>query len=184
MSELSRILDAISNGDSSAADSLLPLIYTELRKLAASRLAREPQHSLPPTALVHEAYLRLVDVDQPQRWNGRGHFFGAAAEAMRRILVENARRKRSQKRGGDRKRVDIELFEPSSTSNHEDLLCLDEALARLEERWPEKARLVKLRFFAGLTGPEAAEAMGISRATGERYWSFARAWLHAQLSIG
>jgi RNA polymerase sigma factor (TIGR02999 family) len=131
--------------------------------------------------LVHEAYLRLVDVPQPQQWNGRGHFFAAAAEAMRRILIENARRKRSERHGGHVRRVDLDAAQHGAEARDDELLALDEALGRLEERWPEKGQLVKLRYFAGMTIPEAAQAMGISRATVERHWAFARAWLYAQL---
>ena len=182
MSDVTRILLAIYGGDSDAAVDLLPLVYHELRKLAASKLSREsPGQTLQPTVLVHEAYLRLVDVDTPTEWNSRGHFFGAAAEAMRRILIENARRKQSQKRGGRLQRVELEDAPLIAESSLEDLLALDEALTRLRERWPEKARLVQLRYFAGLTVPEASKAIGISRATGERHWRFARAWLHSQL---
>lgn len=182
MSDVTKILSAIERGDEGAADRLLPLVYQELRKLAAARLAKErPGQTLQPTVLVHEAYLRLVDVDQPQQWNGRGHFFGAAAEAMRRILVENARRKRAGRHGGQLQRVDLEIAAPTVGGRSEDLLALDEALVGLEEQWPEKAQLVKLRYFAGLTIPEAAQALKISTATAERHWRFARAWLHAQL---
>jgi RNA polymerase sigma factor (TIGR02999 family) len=185
MSDVTRILTAIENGDSSAADELLPLVYQELRKLAAAKLAKENAgQTLQPTVLVHEAYLRLVDSDQPQQWNGRGHFFGAAAEAMRRILVENARRKRSQKHGGQMKRVDIDVANAITEGPSDDLLALDEALIRLEDQWPDKAKLVKLRYFAGLTIPEASQAMKISTATAERNWRFSRAWLHSQLKTG
>jgi RNA polymerase sigma factor (TIGR02999 family) len=174
---------AIEDGDAEATDYLLPLVYEELRKLAAAKLSKEAKgQSLQPTMLVHDAYLRLVDVDAPQKWQGRGHFFAAAAEAMRRILVEHARRKRRLKHGGQLQRV--VLHEPTADfeSPVEDLLALDEALAQFEEQWPEKARLVKLRYFAGLTIPEASEAMRISTATAERHWKFARAWLHSQLN--
>jgi RNA polymerase sigma factor (TIGR02999 family) len=185
MSDVTRILTAIENGDSSAADELLPLVYQELRKLAAAKLAKENAgQTLQPTVLVHEAYLRLVDSDQPQQWNGRGHFFGAAAEAMRRILVENARRKRSQKHGGQMKQVDIDVANAMTEGPSDDLLALDEALIRLEDQWPDKAKLVKLRYFAGLTIPEASQAMKISTATAERNWRFSRAWLHSQLKTG
>jgi RNA polymerase sigma factor (TIGR02999 family) len=170
-------------GDQDVSEQLLPMVYHELRKLAASRLAKEKLgHSLQPTMLVHEAYLRLVDVDQPQRWNGRGHFFAAAAEAMRRIVVENARRKRSQKRGGEMHRVELDLENATAQGSNDDLLSLDEALTEMEQLWPDKAQLVKLRYFAGLTNAEACEAMGVSTSTGERYWNFARAWLHSQLN--
>jgi RNA polymerase sigma factor (TIGR02999 family) len=185
MNDVTRILSAIEQGDSNAAEELLPLVYQELRKLAAAKLSKEKTgHSLQPTVLVHEAYLRLVDVDQPQQWNGRGHFFGAAAEAMRRILVDFARRKNSEKHGGQLRRVSLDDDLAATRDREVDLLALDEALARLEQRWPDKANLVKLRYFAGLTIPEASRAIGVSRATGERYWTFAKAWLHLQLSNG
>ncbi len=182
MMDVTQILCRIEQGDLVAAQQLLPLVYEELRKLAAAKLSKEqPGQTLQPTMLVHEAYVRLVDVDQPQQWHGRGHFFGAAAEAMRRILVEKARRKRSQKHGGDLRRV--ELDDPAAAIENpvEDLLALDEALTRFEQQWPDKARLVKLKYFAGLAIPEASQAMGISTATAERYWRFARAWLHSEL---
>ena len=183
MSEVTRILSAIEQGDPSAAQQLLPLVYEELRKLAGHRLAQEkPGQTLDATALVHEAYLRLVQVEKAQQWNSRGHFFTAAAEAMRRILVENARRKHRSKHGGDQRRVDLEealsLAEPSS----DDLLALDEALTRLEANDPTAAKLVKLRYFAGLTMPQAAEALGLSLRGAERNWTYARTWLHRELS--
>jgi RNA polymerase sigma factor (TIGR02999 family) len=182
MSDVTRILSAIEHGDLSAAEQLLPLVYQELRRLAAAKLSQEgPGQTLQPTVLVHEAYVRLVDVAEPQQWNGRGHFFAAAAEAMRRILIENARRKQSERHGGGRRRLDLDAVNPGTKPRDEELLALDEALALLEQRWPEKAMLVKLRYFAGMTIPETAQAMGISHATAERYWTFARAWLHAQL---
>jgi RNA polymerase sigma factor (TIGR02999 family) len=182
MSDVTRILSAIESGDQEASDKLLPLVYQELRKLAAAKLSKEkPGQTLQPTMLVHEAYLRLVDVEQPQQWNGRGHFFGAAAEAMRRILVEKARRKESRKHGGQMQRVGLDLATAAIENPVDDLLALDEALTRFEQQWPEKAKLVKLKYFAGLTIPEASEAMSISTATAERYWKFARAWLHSQL---
>lgn len=182
MGDVTHILSAIEQGDPHAAAELLPLVYDELKKLAAQRMAQEkPGQTLQPTVLVHEAYVRLVDVGQPQPWNGRGHFFAAAAEAMRRILIENARRKQSERRGGGRRRLDLDAVDPGTKPRDEELLALDEALARLEKRWPEKAMLVKLRYFAGMTIPKAAQAMDISHATAERYWTFARAWLHAQL---
>ena len=185
MNDVTRILSAIDQGDPNAAEKLLPRVYQELRKLAAAKLSKERAgHTLQPTVLVHEAYLRLVDVDQPQQWNGRGHFFAAAAEAMRRILVDIARRKKSEKHGGQLRRVSLDDDLAATHDRAVDLLALDEALAELEQRWPDKAKLVKLRYFAGLTIPEASRAIGVSRATGERYWTFAKAWLHLQLSNG
>jgi len=185
MSDVTRILSAIEHGDQAAAEQLLPLVYQELRKLAAAKLAREkPGQTLQPTVLVHEAYVRLVDTDRPQQWNGRGHFFAAAAEAMRRILIENARRKQSPKHGGARQRVALDVAAAAHEGRAEDLLALDEALTQLETRWPDKAKLVKLRYFAGLTIPEAAQALGVSSATAERYWTFSRAWLHSRLQSG
>ncbi|MCI0637577.1 MAG: ECF-type sigma factor [Gemmataceae bacterium] len=186
MNDVSRILSAIDQGDPSAAAQLLPLVYDELRKLAAQRLAQEkPGQTLQATALVHEAYLRLVasgDASAPkdQHWDSRGHFFAAAAEAMRRILVDNARRKGRPKHGGDRQRVDLEEA-LQITELPEELLALDQALAKLAREEPRKAELVKLRFFAGLTILEAAKMLGISTATAERYWSYARVWLYAEL---
>ena len=182
MSDITRILSAIEQGDPHIAAQLLPLVYDELRKLAAQRLAEEkPGQTLQATALVHDAYLRLVDTEKAQHWNSRGHFFAAAAEAMRRILVDNARRKRRPKHGGDRKRVELDealsLAEP-----RDDLLALDEALTRLAAEEPVKAELVKLRYFAGLSLEEAAACLGISPATAKRYWVVARAWLYAALS--
>ena len=183
MNDVTRILSAIDQGDALAAEQLLPLVYDELRKLAAQRLAREkPGQTLDATALVHEAYLRLVDVEQAQRWNSRGHFFAAAAEAMRRILVNRARDKGRLKRGGGRRRVDLDRLSEPATASEEDLLDLDGALDRLAAAHPRCAELVKLRFFAGLTMPEAAQALGISLATAERYWAFARVWLYAELA--
>jgi RNA polymerase sigma factor (TIGR02999 family) len=183
MNDVTRILSQIESGDPSAAERLLPLVYDELRKLAAAKLAREkPGQTLQPTVLVHEAYVRLVDTDLPQEWAGRGHFFAAAAEAMRRILIENARRKSSQKRSGVREAVDFDAIAVMPPSRHGDLLALDEALTEFEKVFPEKAKLVKLRYFAGLTIPEASQEIGISTATAERYWRFARAWLHSQLN--
>lgn len=182
MSDVTRILQQIESGDPIAANLLLPLVYDELRKLAAARLNQEkPGQSLQPTMLVHEAYLRLVDVDVYPHWNGRGHFFGAAAEAMRRILVEQARRKKSEKHGGGFHRIDLDAVQPQVPTRNDDLIVLDEALSRLEEKWPEKARLVKLRYFAGFTIAEAAKAMDISQATAERYWTFCKAWLLSEL---
>jgi RNA polymerase sigma factor (TIGR02999 family) len=183
MSEVTRILSAIEQGDPHAAEQLLPLVYDELRQLAAARLAQEkPGQTLQPTALVHDAYLRLVDDEQARHWDSRGHFFAAAAEAMRRILVENARRKKRSKHGGDRRRVEWEAVESVAEAPSEDLVALDEALTRLAAEDPARAELVKLRFFAGLTMPEVARAMGISLATAERSWTYARTWLYAELT--
>jgi RNA polymerase sigma factor (TIGR02999 family) len=183
MSEVTRILDAIEQGDPHAAGQLLPLVYDELRRLAKLRLAREaPGQTLQATALVHEAYLRLVGDDQSQRWNGRGHFFAAAAEAMRRILVERARRRQRIRHGGGHKRIDLDEACAVAPAPSDDLLALDEALTRLAERDPTRAELVKLRYFGGLTMPEAAQVLGISLATAERYWTFVRTWLYAELS--
>ena len=182
MSDVTRILSAIEAGDPHAAEQLLPLVYDELRKLAAQQLAQEkPGQTLQATALVHEAYVRLVDVDTPQPWNSRGHFFAAAAEAMRRILIDNARRKHRPKHGGNRRRVAGDVAAPRPGMPPEDLLALDEALDKLAREAPAKAELVKLRFFAGLTMPEVAEALGISLATAERHWTYARTWLYAEL---
>jgi RNA polymerase sigma factor (TIGR02999 family) len=182
MSDVTHLIEQIESGDPNAAEHLLPLVYEELRKLASKKLSKEkPGQTLQTTVLVHEAYLRLVDTDQPQQWNGRSHFFGAAAEAMRRILVENARRKQAQKHGGQMQRLELDVATAVAEELSDDLLAVDEALTRLEEQWPEKAKLVKLRYFAGLTIPEASQAMKISTATAERHWRFARAWLHSQL---
>jgi RNA polymerase sigma factor (TIGR02999 family) len=183
MSEITRILAAAEPGDPHAAEQLLPLVYDELRQLAAQKLAQEkPGQTLQATALVHEAYLRLVDTEQARQWNSRGHFFAAAAEAMRRILVESARHKNRLKHGRGRQRVDLDSGCRVSAAPSLDLLALDEALSRLAETEPAKAELVKLRFFAGLTMPEAAAALGVSLATAERHWTFAKAWLYAELA--
>jgi len=188
MTEVTRILSAIEQGDPHAAEQLLPLVYAELRQLAAHRLAHEkPGQTLQATALVHEAYLRLVlsggrQPPEPQQWTSRGHFFAAAAEAMRRILVESARRKDRLKHGRDHQRVDLESGCLVSEAPSLDLLALDEALTKLAQVEPAKAELVKLRFFAGLTMPEAAAALDISLATAERYWTFAKSWLYAELA--
>jgi RNA polymerase sigma factor (TIGR02999 family) len=183
MSEVTRILSAIEAGDPQAAAHLLPIVYVELRKLAAVRLADEkPGQTLQPTALVHEAYLRLVGDGQPRSWDGRGHFFAAAAEAMRRILVEDARRKKRLKRCGNRSRVGLDQVEAAASAPGDDLLALDEALARFAAEDPKKAELVKLRFYGGLSVEEAASCLGISRATADRHWAYARAWLYDFLS--
>jgi RNA polymerase sigma factor (TIGR02999 family) len=182
MNNVTRILSAIEQGDPHAAEQLLPLVYEELRKLASQRLAQEkPGQTLQATALVHEAYLRMVDTDHEQHWNGRGHFFAAAAEAMRRILVNRARDKGRLKRGGGRQRVDLENISDPATTSDEDLLDLDDALERLAGAHPECAELVKLRFFAGMTLDEAAAALGLARRTADRQWAFARAWLFEAL---
>jgi RNA polymerase sigma factor (TIGR02999 family) len=183
MNDVTRILSDLAHGGAHAAGQLLPLVYDELRKLAAARLADEtPGNTLDATALVHEAYLRLVGPADAARWDNRGHFFAAAAEAMRRLLVENARRKRRLKRGGDRRRVSLEAAESLVQAPSEDLLALDEALTRLTAHDPIKAEVVKLRFFAGLTMPEVARSLRLSLATAERYWTYARTWLYADLA--
>jgi RNA polymerase sigma factor (TIGR02999 family) len=189
MSEVTQILHTIAGGDPRAASQLLPLVYEELRRLAAQKLAHEtPGQTLQPTALVHEAYLRLVvspqhgAADDPG-WDSRGHFFAAAAEAMRRILVENARRKQAAKHGGGRRRVPLEEFHRISESP-EDLLALDDALTRFAAEEPDKVRLVQLRFFTGLSTPDAAAVLGVSVATAERWWAYARTWLFSELQDG
>ena len=183
MTDVTQILSAIEEGDLSAAEQLLPLVYEELRKLAAAKLANEkPGQTLQATALVHEAYIRLVDVEKAQHWNSRGHFFAAAAEAMRRILVENARRKQAEKRGAGHPNVSLDEIEPATNPPGDDLLALDEALAALETKDKLKADVVKLRFFAGLTVPETAAALGISASTVDNYWGYARAWLRIQVA--
>jgi RNA polymerase sigma factor (TIGR02999 family) len=182
MNEVTRILSAVEQGDPHAAERLLPLVYEELRKLAAQKMAQEtPGQTLQATALVHEAYLRLVDNDKAQHWNSRGHFFTAAAEAMRRILVESARRRQSAKHGGQRRRVDFEVAQSLAEPPADDLLALDDALGQLAQDDPLKAELVKLRCFAGLSHQEAAQALGISRATADRYWAYAKSWLYCKL---
>jgi RNA polymerase sigma factor (TIGR02999 family) len=182
MSDVTRILSAIEQGDPNAAELLLPLVYDELRQLAAEKLANErPGQTLEATALVHEAYLRLVDVEQAQHWNSRGHFFASAAEAMRRILVEQARRKGRQKRGGDWRRCDVQINEPAVEDAGADILAVDEALTEMAREHPDKVELVKLRYFAGMTLVEAAAALGISTATADRKWRYARAWLARHL---
>ena len=183
MTEITCILSAIEQGDPHAAGQLLPLVYEELRKLAAQKLAQEkPGQTLQATALVHEAYLRLVDTDKVSQWNSRGHFFAAAAEAMRRILVENARRKKRGKHGGGRQRLDIDEVPLIAAEPGDNLLDLDEALTRLERTDALAAQLVKLRYFAGLTMAEAASALGLPLRTAERNWTFARSWLHRELA--
>jgi RNA polymerase sigma factor (TIGR02999 family) len=185
MNEVTRILSAIEQGDPHAASQLLPLVYDELRKLAADKLAHEtPGQTLQPTALVHEAYLRLVGGGETPHWDSHGHFFAAAAEAMRRVLVENARRKRSRKRGGDRARADADLSLLAAPELREDVLAVDEALDRLAADDAEAARLVQLRYFAGLTLAEAAQVLGVSARTADRLWAYARAWLHEALEGG
>jgi RNA polymerase sigma factor (TIGR02999 family) len=182
MSDVTRLLSAIEQGDPSAAEQLLPLVYDELRQLAAHKLAHEqPGQTLQATALVHEAYLRLVDVERDQHWNSRGHFFAAAAEAMRRILVDAARRKRRPKHGGERQRVALDELVSLSDDRAGELLALHAALEKLEAESQEKARLVKLRYFAGLSHQEAAHALRISRATADRYWAYAKAFLRCEL---
>jgi RNA polymerase sigma factor (TIGR02999 family) len=181
MSEVTRLLTAIEQGDSAAADQLLPLVYDELRRLAASRLAREvPGQTLQATALVHEAHLRLTG-DPDRQWNGAGHFFGAAAEAIRRILIDNARRKQRLKHGGHLERVDVEHVDLASPMPDDQLLAVDEALDRLATLNPRAAEVVKLRFFAGLTESQTASQLGVSTATVERTWAFARAWLFHEI---
>jgi RNA polymerase sigma factor (TIGR02999 family) len=183
MADVTQILSAIEQGDPRAAEQLLPLVYDELRKLAALRLADEKTgQTLDGTALVHEAYLRLVGVEQSRHWNSRGHFFGAAAEAMRRILVESARRKRAGKHGGGRRRVNLDEADALAAAAPDDLLALDEAFDRLAAHDPVAAQLVKLHCFAGLTVEQAAEALDLSRSNAYRLWTFARAWLHSQLA--
>jgi RNA polymerase sigma factor (TIGR02999 family) len=182
MTDVTRILSTIEQGDPHAAEQLLPLVYDELRTLAARKLARErPGQTLQATALVHEAYLRLVDVEQAQRWNSRGHFFAACAEAMRRILVDQARRKLSLRRGGNLQRQPIEDREIEAPDPSVDLLAVHEALERFQDVDAAAAQIVKLRYFAGLTIPQAAEALGISSSTADRSCAYARAWLHAAL---
>jgi RNA polymerase sigma factor (TIGR02999 family) len=184
MSDVTRVLSAIEQGDLHAADQLLPLVYDELRKLAAQRLAQEkPGQTLQATALVHEAYVRLVDADHAPRFDSRGHFFAAAAEAMRRILVDRARHKQSRKAGGGRQRLDLDGLEPAIDDDvGDDLIALDEALEQLAAKDPRKAELVKLRFFAGLTAEQAAEALGVSLSTVEKDWAYARSWLRVAIN--
>jgi RNA polymerase sigma factor (TIGR02999 family) len=181
VSDVTHILRAIESGEPKAADELLPLVYDELRKLAAHRMSHEPPgNTLQPTALVHEAWLRLVASDQ-QTWQNRGHFFGAAAEAMRRILIESARRKRALRHGGNQQRLDIDKLEIAAPTPDEELLAISDALEKFSTLDEDKAKLVKLRYFAGLTIEEAAPILGISRATAKRWWTYARAWLYQQV---
>jgi RNA polymerase sigma factor (TIGR02999 family) len=185
MSDVTQILSQIEDGDGQAAEKLLPLVYDELRKLAAAKMAQEkPGQTLQATALVHEAYIRLVDVDKAQHWNSRGHFFGAAAEAMRRILVETARKKASEKRGGQRCRIDIDALEICGDASPTELLAIDEAVSRLAALDGDAGAITKLRYFAGLSVEQAAATLGISSKTAYRQWSYARAWLHNELSGG
>ena len=189
MNEVTLVLSAIEAGDPQAAEQLLPLVYDELRRLAARRLAGEgPGHILQPTALVHEAYLKLVGADPQQPWNGRIHFFAAAAEAMRRILIDHARRKHRTRRGGGMKRADLDDLDDvemaAESGGADELVALDEALTRLAAADPRMAELVRLRYFAGLTLEQAAELLGISRATADRHWAFARAWLYDAMTRG
>jgi RNA polymerase sigma factor (TIGR02999 family) len=187
MTEVTRILSEIEHGDPGAAEQLLPLVYDELRRLAAQKLAQEkPGQTLQPTALVHEAYTRLVGggeaaAARPQRWDSRGHFFAAAAEAMRRILIDRAREKRAEKRGGCRKRLDVDAVDVAAQAAPDQLLAIDDALAKLAREDPAAARLVELRYFGGLTVDEAGKALGMSTATAYRHWKYARAWLHSEL---
>ncbi len=182
MNDVTHILSAIEQGDPKAPEQLLPLVYDELRKLAVQRLAREsPGQTLQATALVHEAYLRLIGSEAPS-WTGRGHFFSAAAEAMRRILIENARRKRAGKHGGDLQRIDIDSVDLPGTGPSDDILAVDEALSKLAAEDPTKAELVKLRYFGGLSVEDAGRVLGISRATADRYWAYARVWLYSELN--
>jgi RNA polymerase sigma factor (TIGR02999 family) len=182
MTEVTRILSAIDQGDPQAARQLLPLVYDELRRLAAQKLAHEkPGQTLQATALVHEAYLRLVASEEARHWNSRGHFFAAAAEAMRRILVENARNKKRLKRGGDQRRIELDDPRLNYTEPVDELLEVDEALEQLAQEDPQAAQLVKLRYFAGLSIADAAEIVGFSRSTAYEHWAYARAWLHRRL---
>ena len=183
MTDVTQILSQIEQGDPSAAEQLLPLVYEELRNLAAAKLANEkPGQTLQATALVHDAYIRLVDIEKAQHWNSRGHFFGAAAEAMRRILVENARRKGAHKSGGDRKKLSLEEADLAILADPGRLLAIDDVLDRLSLEAADVAELVKLRVFAGMTVNEAATALNISRTTAFRHWTYARAWLRAEFS--
>jgi len=182
MKDVTRILTAVVQGDPAAAEKLLPLVYEELRKLAAQRLSNEsPGQTLQPTALVHEAYLRLVDVEDMPQFDGRGHFFAAAAEAMRRVLIDSARRKKADKRGGDWQRLELLDIELAVDSTREDLFAVDKALSRLAAHEPDIAKLVELRFFAGMTLQQAADLLNISLRSANRDWAYARAWLRREL---
>jgi RNA polymerase sigma factor (TIGR02999 family) len=181
VNDLTRILVRVERGDPQAAEELLPLVYAELRRLAAQKMAREsPGHTLQPTALVHEAWLRISG-NEPSKWNGRDHFFAAAAEAMRRILIENARRKRALRHGGNRRRLELEKLEIPAELKEDQLLALDDALEALSFQDKVKAQVVKLRFFVGLTNEEVAEILGLSAPTTKRYWAYARAWLYREM---
>jgi len=185
MSDVTQILSQIEDGDGQAAEKLLPLVYDELRRLAAAKMAQEnPGQTLQPTALVHEAYIRLVDVEKAQHWNSRGHFFGAAAEAMRRILVENARKKATEKQGGGLQKIDIDGLEFTGGASPEQLLAIDEAVSRLTLFDSVAGGIVKLRYFVGLSVEQAGAALGISTKTAYRHWNYARAWLHSELMEG
>jgi RNA polymerase sigma factor (TIGR02999 family) len=185
MTDVTRILSAIEQGDPQAAEQLLPLVYEELRRLAAQKMAQEaPGQTLQATALVHEAYLRLVGAQQPQHWDSRGHFFAAAAEAMRRILIESARRKQSEKHGGNLNRLILQEGDVAAPPDDEQILLLDDALAKLVRIRPQAAKLVNLRFFTGLTFDEAAPLVGLSSRTARRLWVFARAWLRREMESG
>ncbi len=182
MSDVTRILSQINDGDPHAADELLPLVYDELRKLAAAKMAQEkPGQTLQATALVHEAYIRLVDTEKVQHWDSRGHFFAAAAEAMRRLLIHNAERKRALKHGGDRTRIDLSEIQPAIRPPEDDLLALSDALDELAESEPQTAELVILRYFAGFTNKEAAEILGISPRKADSLWAYAKVWLHERI---
>ncbi len=183
MNDVTHLLKAIQHGDPAAADQLLPMVYDELRRLARSKLAVEPSgQSLQPTALVHEAYLRLVDVKNPQAWNSKGHFFAAAANAMRRILIENARKKNSQRRGGDWQKIGLEKIELTSPNDSVFLIVLDKSMDQLSKEHPFAAQVVSLRFFAGLSIEQTSEALNVSTRTVNRHWRLGKAWLYAQLS--
>ncbi len=182
MNDVTSILKAIQQGEQAASEQLLPLVYDELRRLAQARMAHEPsEHTMQPTALVHEAYIRLVDTKNPQTWNSKGHFFAAAANAMRRILIENARQKKSLRRGGDRRRVDVEKIDFEDPNDATFLTALDASLEQLAEESPIVAQVVNLRFFAGLSIEQASEVLDISVRTVNRHWSFAKAWLYSRL---